>query len=151
MKKITQITVCIAFLLSMFINAGCSKKHSDDSPSGSQGDKAPYVSVIIMSNGNPTYATSISVGVTDMNHQGIGITGAIVKVNGLVITDLGSGSYTLLLTENPITAGMNVTLSIKVSGVDLTVSAVMPESGNSTKVDVPGCYTGSYMSLGNNI
>lgn len=69
----------------------------------------------------------------------------------MVVEDKGSGSYTLLLTSNPITAGMNITLNISCAAGNFTVSGVMPESGNQSQVDIPGCYTGSKMSLGNNI
>lgn len=69
----------------------------------------------------------------------------------MVVEDKGSGSYTLLITSNPITAGMNITLNISCAAGNFTVSGVMPESGNQSQVDIPGCFTGSKMSLANNI
>jgi hypothetical protein len=146
--KYSMIVMTLLFTLTY----SCKKDDKKDNP-----DPEPtlpvllHVNAIIISGGNPTDVTSVSVGLSDMNHSGTAVTGAIVKVNGIDIEDKGSGAYTLLITNNPITAGTNVTLLVRCSSVDYTVSAVMPESGKEIKVDFTGCHEGSYMALGNNI
>jgi hypothetical protein len=146
MKK-TRISGLFGIILLLVLFSGCSKKDSNPPDN----TVSLHAGGSITSNGNPTYATGISVGLVDMNHSGIGIEGAVVKVNGMVLEDKGDGAYTLLLTSNPITAGTNITLTIDYSGENYTVSTVMPESGNSTNVVIPGCASGSYLLVSNNV
>lgn len=139
-----------AFVL-MFMLAGCSKDkdNDDDNNNINPTEIEPLINAGVMNSGNPVEATGISVGIVDANHQGAAITNAIVKVNNLDIPHLNSGSYTLLLTSNPIAPGSTVALEIQCGGETYTASAVMPAT-ESTQVPIPGCAAGSVLTLGHN-
>jgi|GEM_PF-1296561 len=140
-----------SFIALLLISLSISSCNKDNNDNNNQTGQLGMVQAIIISGGNPVEISTMQVTISDLNHQGLWITGASVTVSGNVLTDTGDGSYSAITTLAPFSEGTLITVNIKCTAGDYTASGSMPAQGQSIQVPVSGAAEGSTLNIANNI
>ncbi|MCB0823726.1 MAG: hypothetical protein KDC09_13580 [Bacteroidales bacterium] len=148
----TMRFIYTAVILSIIIAiSSCAKKDSTNPDDNNDTGINPQITGYVISSGTPTQKSSVGISIVDINNQGLGITGASIQVNGLEVNDVGEGSYSLLITDNPVSEGTEVNIVVKIENKTYEASGIMPATGEQINIMFSGgAYSESMVNLANN-